>query len=400
MYPASEAFHQAIREDQPQTPLVVFDHALMTARDLCIGGGGMNLRRSVVDGENFTPGACVAAELTLEILNDDGRWNRFTYGEFKAYLGAMTLYEKWKADALCAVTPENHTISGHRDAPYLRIDGIGVEGIGAPVVALALMGEMLMVVTQEAYAVVRYVDGAISDGEIQMYTPQLEVQAETLRVEGMSLMFGHTGIGTGALGENNFIIWRNGYVTGYEMVPLGVFTARRPVFSNRKMISITANDRMDRFDVMVQEGDFATTGAQTLQGIVSDICVKMELTFNVDQSDMLCGNVKPGWTKWDSVPDKVKESTQRDIIQWIAEATATFGMMNRDGELVLKWFPQTPVFSLTEHDYSECDVGYYEAAGIDKLVIRDNDNDKADNVTGAGSNTFYMTDNPFALMMR
>lgn len=399
MYPASEAFHQAIREDKPQTPLLVFENALMTARDLCISGG-LGLRRSVMDGENFTPGACIASELSVSLLNDDGRWNGFTYGEFKAYLGVMTLQDAFESDSRCVVTPAGHVISGHDSAPYLRIDGGTVDGVNAPVAALALMGEMLMVVTDDAYAVVRYADGRITHEEIPMYSPQLEFQAETLRREGMSLMFGHTGIGTGALGENNFIVWQDGYVIGYEMVPLGVFTAKRPVFSNRKLIDITGNDRMERFDVMVQEGDFATTSDQTLEGIVRDICEKMGLTFNVDQSDMLCGDVKPGWKKWTEVPDKVKDSTQRDIIQWIAEATATFGMMNRDGELVLKWFTTDPVFALTEHDYSECDVGYYRAAGIDKLVIRDNDNDKADNVTGEGENILYLTDNPFALLMR
>lgn len=400
MYPASEAFHNAVREDAKQTPLIIFGDAVMTGADVAVGMGGLGTRTSVMDGENYAPGACVAAELMLDILNDDGRWNDFTYGEFKAYLGAMTFNEEWESEALCEIIPDGHRISGHDESPYLRIDGTAAGDVTEPVIALALFNGKLFAVTQNGYIALSYSDGVIGEAEYSLYTPQLDTQMDDLRNMRMSVMFGHTGVGTGTLGENNFAIWQDGFLSVYEMIPLGVFTAKRPIFNSRKTISLTCNDRMERFDVMTEEGDFRTVSAQTLEGIVSDICVSLGLEFDADASSMVCGDVKPGWTSWNKVPEKIRESTLRDVLQWIAEATATFAMMSRDGKLVLRWFPSDPVFELTEHDYSDCDVAYYEAAKIDKLVIRDNDNDKADNVTGEGYNAFYMTDNPFALLMR
>ena len=400
MYPASDAFHEAVRGDARQTPLILFQDALMTADDICISSGGISYRTSVMDGENFAPGACVAAELTLDIINDDGRWNTFAYGEFKAYLGALTVSVENQTDAACEVTPDGHAIRGYRRSPYLTIDGEASGDVDEPVTALALIDEKLFVITDHGYKTFSYSDGTITETTFFLYAPQLEKQMDMLREENKSVMFGHTGVGTGRLGENNFAVWQNGWMNVYEMVPLGVFNAKRPVFSSRKTISVTCADRMERFDVMVQSGDFKTTSTQTIAGIVSNVCESLGIEFDERESDMLCGNVKPGWTSWGKVPEKIRESTLRDVIQWIAEATATFGMMSRDGKLILKWIPGDPVFELTENDYSDCDVAYFEAAGVSRLVIRDNDNDKDDNVTGEGDNSLYITDNPFALLMR
>jgi hypothetical protein len=201
---------------------------------------------------------------------------------------------------------------------------------------------------------------------------------------GISISYGHSfdGITTGLTPENNLILFQGNAMDCYEMIPLGVFTAERPVYSSSKTISVESFDRMTRFD---EKYDGSIEFPITVSGMVdriAEICGTP-----VNHTELVNGELviseDPG----------LKEMSYREILSDLAEVTGTFARINRNGELELKWFGEVEM-TLTNHDYTECNFGYYTAAPITKVVIRDpNTNDTE---SGDGDNVIYYQSNPIA----
>lgn len=64
MIPVSNAFHEAIREDELQMPLFVFDKTVMSSQDFNISSGGIRLSENVNEEEDYAPGSCTASILS------------------------------------------------------------------------------------------------------------------------------------------------------------------------------------------------------------------------------------------------------------------------------------------------------------------------------------------------
>lgn len=154
--------------------------------------------------------------------------------------------------------------------------------------------------------------------------------------------------------------------TTFERLQRGLFTAEKPVKTNDALMTVTAYDRMHKFEQYADNWllgvNFPISLGDMLQGLCQAMGVEAEsYTFlNSDfmvQKNFLSQNV-----------------TGFQIIRWIAEAAAVFGRMNSSGVLHLGWY-QPLNYTVTGHVYRTIKVEEFETKPIDKLQIRAVEND-------------------------
>lgn len=388
MVNTSDAFHEAIRNDEPQMPLFLFDNAVMSYRDIDISSGGIQFSESAISGEDFVPGCVSSANLSFSLMNDTGAWNEFEFGEFNALLGVRTNQQTYESDASCYIRLGSTVFEGFDKAPYLRINGSGVSGVTEPVKSLFVLEEKLWAFTDSGYISFRWLGSRLVRTAFNIYQDPIVQNSREWMLTGKSLVYGYKipELTTGLRPENNVIVFEGNVAEAYEMIPLGVFTADRPVFSNTKTVQVEAFDRMTLFDEEVS-GEIASypiTVANLIDAVATLKGVTVE-TWNLVNGDRVIG----------SAPD-FKNRTYRDVLRWLAEVTGTFVKFNRHGNLEFRWL-RTVGMNLDAHDYSECNIGYYEAAPVSKVVIRDLDSDDVE--SGSGENIVYLQSNPIAKVL-
>ena len=172
----------------------------------------------------------------------------------------------------------------------------------------------------------------------------------------------------------------------YAFSPLGVFIARRPDVVKKKLIDVTANDRMTLFDEEMPPAS-AFTQPYTPLSILQRLCnmkgVQLASTDFLNAQDITL-------TKW---PDAFENATMREVIGMIAQAACSNAMFNRNGQLELVWFRQTNR-TFNEHDYTEFTTTWYETASITGLHIR-NEDSTTELKLGTDENSYLIQSNPF-----
>lgn len=380
----SDKFHEAIRDDAPQIPLFVFDKAVITKDDIDVNAG-FRFREAVMDNEDYCPGACCASTMDINLINENDEWSDFDFGEFTAYLGARTMHRRESRSGQCVILAGGNTISGRTDSPYLMYNGSAVQGVNEPVLAMALFGSMLFVLTSTGTVSYRYSGSGLQLASHDVYEASLSSHAQYLKKKRLSICYGHTipGITSGLSGENCLTVFAQNYTDSYEMVPLGKFTAERPTFSTRRKLSVSATDAMEKFDKDYDTAEF--TYPTDVYGLLSQVCAAAGVTLSTAKSKLTNGSVSI-----QKEPD-VKTCTLRDLLRYIGEITGTFAKINRSGQLEMKWFGKVSM-SLGQHDYTDCDVGYYDVAAIGTITRRTVGED--DVSVGSGENIFYIQNNP------
>lgn len=389
MIATSARFHEAIREDELQMPLFIFDNAVVTKEDIDTNMG-FQFRETVIEGDDFEPGSCCASTLDFRLMNENGEWSDFPFGDFTAYLGVRTLHRREKSRTGCEITAGSDSIKGSRAAPFLTLNGATVSGVNEPVYALALLEEKLLAFTANGYLSFQYVAGSLTTNTFTLHDAPILRSAAKWRRAGLGICYGHkiTGTTTGLSGENCLTITGSNYTDSYEMVPLGKFTAERPTFSTKRRLAVSCTDAMQKFDVDYDSTKFSYP--TTLHGLLTQTCTAAEVPLATAASELTNGSASIP-----AAPD-LKNATLKDILHYIGELSGTFAKIGRDGKLTMKWLTASG-FRLDGHDYSECSVGYYSAAPISKIVRRSVTGD--DTEIGIGDNAFYIKDNPLLAAM-
>lgn len=116
-----------------------------------------------------------------------------------------------------------------------------------------------------------------------------------------------------------------------QYVPIGYFTVDESARALRT-ISLSALDRMVLFDKTVDWSLF--TFPITVKNILSQTCLICNVPLGTDISD------RPNF---DYVVQEAPtdETTYRQIVQWVAELTATCGFIDWEGKLCLSWYKPT-----------------------------------------------------------
>ena len=384
MIATSARFHEAIREDEPQMPLFIFENAVVTKEDID-PNMGFQFRETVMEGDDFEPGSCCSSTLEFRLMNENNEWSDFPFGDFTAYLGVRTFHRREKTRSGCVVNAGTDTILGSRTAPYLTLNGTEVAGANVPVLALALFREKLLAFTATGYVTFRYSSGSLTEQAFKIHDLPIFRAAEKWKRAGIGICYGHkiAEITTGLSAENCLTVAGGNYTDSYEMVTLGKFTAERPTFSTKRKLSVSCADDMQKFDVDYDSAQFSYP--TTLHGLLSQTCAAAEVPLSTLERELTNGAASIS-----KEPD-LKNATLKDILRYIGELSGTFAKIGRDGELAMKWL-QNVEMRLDGHDYAECNVGYYSAAPISKIIQRSVSGEDVE--TGSGENAFYIKDNP------
>ena len=98
----------------------------------------------------------------------------------------------------------------------------------------------------------------------------------------------------------------------YEFTPLGVFIADRPAVVKKKILSITANDQMQLFDVdMPTATAMSLTYPTTLSTLFTKMCNYVGVQY---KSATFLNSTLTG----SSQPEDFEDATMREVLGWIA----------------------------------------------------------------------------------
>lgn len=163
-----------------------------------------------------------------------------------------------------------------------------------------------------------------------------------------------------------------------QYVPLGYFTVDEPARA-LQTISLSALDRMVLFDKNIDWSLF--TFPMTVKDILSQTCAICNVPLGTDISD------RPNF---DYVVQEAPtdETTYRQIIQWVAELTATCAFIDWEGKLSLSWYKPTTVRISPSERYSsdmlenDIIISGVEVIDIDSNVFLTGDDGYAFHIEG------------------
>lgn len=182
--------------------------------------------------------------------------------------------------------------------------------------------------------------------------------------------------------------------------PFGVYYWNKPSKRTSQIVSATANDQMILFDSIADSwwASLDFSNGLTLYDIVSDMATTLGVHLHPDTASTMIN----GSYSFATVPFTATEITYREILEYIAAASACNVKFDRNG--YLRFFPfqaaeisgvqysinadalQTPVFAY--------DVAEYQCEAISKLVVQASENDFGV-VVGSGTNALNIIDDPF-----
>lgn len=175
----------------------------------------------------------------------------------------------------------------------------------------------------------------------------------------------------------------------YEYVPLGVFISEKPDKLKPKKISITAHDRMIKFDVSADAFLNSLSYPTTLKNIFTSLCAHVGVPASM-------ADFPNSGKTFDSPLFRTQDVLCREVLQWIAEAACSFARISRSGVCELAWFTDTNVtFNKTANsaDYYNAVVSEYQVAKIDKLQVAASEKDIGV-IVGTGTNAYQIIDCP------
>lgn len=175
----------------------------------------------------------------------------------------------------------------------------------------------------------------------------------------------------------------------YEYVPLGVFISEKPDKLKPKKISITAHDRMVKFDVSADAFLNSLSYPTTLKNIFTSLCAHVGVPASI-------ADFPNSGKTFDSPLFRTQDVLCREVLQWIAEAACSFARISRSGVCELAWFANTNVtFNKTANsaDYYNAVVSEYQVAKIDKLQVAASEKDIGV-IVGTGTNAYQIIDCP------
>lgn len=380
MIQASEAFHAEVRNGAPQRALLRFRDAVFDNEDISVTSTGIKLTEIINGDTNLHFGLCSSAHFEASLINRANELESFDFGEFQASLGVKIASEKYTNDAMAVVDIDSATTcKANKEYPYLYINGVEatvqpdfpVYGLAADNGKLYAFGKFgnLFAATSNGGG-----SAELTQVEAPTFSPIMQRKIDRIVREqrGVSI--------NGSIMKD----YHNGIVETYEFAPLGTFIAPKPNVLRKAVIQMEAEDRMQLFDSDLSE-------------------VELEYPFSMETAlDKLCESVGVQRVEQtltnadlsiDKKPDAFEGATKRDLLSWIAEASATFARFNRYGQLELVRFNDTGV-EYNEKDYVSLAPYTYKVPAVDKLHIR-NANADHEEVVGYGENGYLIQDNPF-----
>lgn len=376
MYAASNEFHQAVANGNPQMALLIFKDAVFTHEDIDVDTGieyddNFNMEKDIAIGQ--TP----SCEIRFALFNDDRLLNDYEFGEFTATIGVLIGTNTYTQAGSVMVTTGYATYIGSDSAPHLRRNGSPVQvQPNFPVKSLLGYDGKLWAFSEDGrYAVYNDATGANITSE---NTLNAFMRSKSVRFSGKGIYYNPS--------SRILFIYEAGERSRYEFVPLGVFNAERPNAPDQIRIDMDCMDRMQKFEKDMPTADelgisYPTTIGNLFKKLCDYVGVPYRTTTFINSSATI-----------DSEPEAFKNSTRRAVLGWIAEAAASNLRFDRDGYLKFDWLKDTGQ-AYDESMYSEYEPYWYETQTVNKLYNRDTTSGE-DTTVGNGDIGYLIQNNP------
>ena len=126
MYPASADFHNAVKNGNPQMPLLIFPNAVFTAEDIDVNAG-IEFDDLFNTEENTSIGQALMNNIRFTLFNDNQLLNDYEFGEFIATIGVQIDESTYTQEGNISVTCGNNTYVATSSSPYLTRNGTAMD---------------------------------------------------------------------------------------------------------------------------------------------------------------------------------------------------------------------------------------------------------------------------------
>ena len=126
MYPASADFHNAVKNGNPQMPLLIFPNAVFTAEDIDVNAG-IEFDDLFNTEENTSIGQALMNNIRFTLFNDNQLLNDYEFGEFIATIGVQIDESTYMQEGNISVTCGNNTYVATSSSPYLTRNGTAMD---------------------------------------------------------------------------------------------------------------------------------------------------------------------------------------------------------------------------------------------------------------------------------
>ena len=182
--------------------------------------------------------------------------------------------------------------------------------------------------------------------------------------------------------------------------PMGVYIIDLPTRRKSQLIHAFGYDQMQKLDGICDSwwAGLNFSGGLTLLQIVNSMASQTGVSVSTATASAIVNSS----VTYTAAPFDCVETTYREVLELIAEATGTAARFDRDGALDLKWFKAAQISGNTvEIDTdtigNQClsiDIAEYQVAAIDLLKVKIAEDDVGVTV-GSGTNQYTILDNLF-----
>lgn len=376
MYQASEAFHRAVAEGNPQIAMLIFDDAVFTNEDINVTVG-IEFNDYFNTEENLSIGAALSNEISFSLFNDRRDLNDYAFGDFLATLGVLTAKSTYQQIASVVLQTNNAQWLGSEVPPFVRRNGTPLTAQPSFAVKsmLGYNDKVYVFSGTGGYAVYDDRTGANITPSNRL---NLFMRNKSMNWNGKGIFYNRN--------TRMLAIYEAGKIGTYEFVPLGYFTAERPKAPDMIQIDMTCNDFMLKFEKDMPDAaelgfSYPVTFGALLQRLCSYVGVTLKTTSFINSTARLTEK-----------PNDFDTATMRDVVKWIAEAGAGVARFDRDGKLTIDWISNTGQ-TFTPTDYGQFDPYWYKTKKITKLYNRDT-HGATDKTVGTGDEEYLIQDNP------
>lgn len=122
MYPASADFHAAVKNGNPQMPLLIFPNAVFTAEDIDVNAG-IEFDDLFNTEDNISIGQALMNNIRFTLFNDKQLLNDYEFGQFIATIGVQIAESTYTQDGLISISSADNTYVATSASPYLTRNG-------------------------------------------------------------------------------------------------------------------------------------------------------------------------------------------------------------------------------------------------------------------------------------
>lgn len=376
MYPASDAFHEAVRNGNEQKALLIFSDCVFTDDDISVETG-IEFHDYFNMEEDLSIGQTTSNEVSFSLFNDDRLLNDYLFGDFLATLGVLIGSEPYTHYGSVTMITNQASYVGGATYPYvIRNNTVLPSQPSFPVISmLGYDGKVWCFSSDGRHAVYDDATGA----NITSQNPLNNFMKNKSKAWNGKGMFYNKS-------SRILFVYQGGTRKRYEFVPLGWFTAERPKAPDVILIDMTCYDFMQKFERdMPTAQELGITYPTTIGNLFVKMCNYVGVSYKTSTFINSTAVIR-------QEPLDFESATMRDVLKWIAEAAGSNARFDRDGKLVMDWLRQTSQ-SYSATGYEEFNPYWYETKKVTKLYNRDTQ-DSDEKTYGSGSEGYLIQDNP------